>query len=166
MPVNPLSLENLVNLPRLDSGVTSEVHRVRASTEVQMWFRTMSAKGRGDLLAQVMAGAPAEAGVGGNARRISEGHSRGSQSLEGVTLLRVAATALPSSLRNTLRWSPGRYADLEAVLLGTEHIRLDRSSGKPVWRADDGEHVRRDTVVRLLDAGVLVKESQPPDGPS
>lgn len=160
MPVNPRSLKNLVNLPRLDSGVTSEVHRVRAPVEVQAWLRAMSAKGRGDLLAQVMAGAPAEARVGNKSRSAVEGASRGSQGLEGIILLKVAAVMLPSRLKNTLRWSPSRYTDLEAVLLGTEHIRLDRSSGKPVWRDDGGKFMRPETVVRLLDAGVLASQAE------
>ena len=54
MPVNPRSLENLVNLTRLESGVTSEVHRVRASATVQAWFRDMTAEERGVLLARVL----------------------------------------------------------------------------------------------------------------
>lgn len=53
MPVNPRSLQNLVNV-KLESGVTSEVHRVRAAGDVQEWFKAMTAEERGELLARVM----------------------------------------------------------------------------------------------------------------
>jgi len=112
---------------------------------------------RSELAALKSLPAPTEAEVGKRTRRSLDSPSRGSESLEDVTLLRVAAATLPSSLKNTLRWSPSRYTDLEAVLRGTGHIRLDRSSGKPVWRDDNGKHMRWDTVVRLLGAGVLVE---------
>lgn len=163
MAVNPRSLKNLVNLPRLESDVTSEVHRVRASAEVQAWFRAISAEQRGELLTTVMVGAPAEAGVAGagvgrQARRSSKGPSRGLQSLEGVTLLKVAAVVLPSRLKNSLRWSPQRYTDLEAVLQSTEQVRLVRDNSKEVWRVDSGDYMRRDTVSRLVGAGVLVAD--------
>lgn len=78
-------------------------------------------------------------------------------SLNGVKVLRVAAVALPSHLRNRLRWQPERYVAVEAVLSGTIYVSLDLSSGRSVWRADDGERIRQDTVVRLFGAGVLVK---------
>ena len=157
MAVNSRSLKNLVNLPRLESGVTSEVHRVRAAAEVQAWFRAMGAKQRGELLSAVMAGnAGALAGVGENARRSSEQPSRGSERLSGVSLLVVAAVVLPSRLKNTLRWSPDRYVDLEAVLRSTERVRLVRDNGKEVWRVDSGDYMRKDTVLRLFGAGVLV----------
>ena len=157
MAVNPRSLKNLVNLPRLESGVTSEVHRVRAVAEVQAWFKAMSAEQRGELLADVMArNAGALAGVGENARRSSERPSRGSQELDGVTVLVVAAVVLPSRLKNSLRWAPNRYTELEAVLRSTEQVRLVRDNGKEVWRVDSGEYMRKDTVLRLFGAGMLV----------
>jgi len=53
---------------------------------------------------------------------------------------------------------PAVFARCRATVLGQHHVDLGsgRSSSKPVWRADDGNHMRKDTVVRLLDAGVLV----------
>ena len=97
MSVNPRSLVNLVNLPRLASGVTSEVHRVRAAAEVQVWFKAMTAEQRGELLGSVMAGnAPARAGAGEKPRQSAEGFSRRSESLDGIKVLTVAAVTLPS----------------------------------------------------------------------
>ena len=117
----------------------------------------MSAEQRGKLLSAVMAGnAGALAGVGENARRSSAGVSRGSQSLEGVKMLTVASVTLPSRLKNSLRWAPNRYTDLEAVLRSTKWVCLVRDNGKEVWRIDSGDYMRKDTVRRLAGAGVLV----------
>ena len=158
MPISPNSLRNLVTVS-LESGVTSEVHRVRAAAEVQAWFRAMTAEQRGELLASVMAGnAPALAGAGKKFRRSAEGSSRGSRSLDGIKVLTVAAVTLPSRLKNSLRWSPQRYTDLEAVLRSTKNVRLDKSNSKLVWRVDNGDPMRKDTVLRLFDAGLLVNK--------
>ena len=73
-------------------------------------------------------------------------------------MLTVAAVTLPSRLKNSLRWAPQRYTDLEAVLRSTRTVRLDKSNGKLVWRVDSGDPMRKDTVRRLFDAGVLVTE--------
>jgi hypothetical protein len=71
MPYNPVSLRNLKSTPRGNSSTVSEVHRVRATAEVQAWFRSLSADQRGALVAEAMSrGAgkavkgPAAAGVG------------------------------------------------------------------------------------------------------
>ena len=116
----------------------------------------MTAEQRGGLLADVMAGALAGAGVDGLARRAAQEISHGSESLNGVTVLKVASVTLPSWLKNTLRWAPSRYTDLETVLRSTELVRLVRINGKEVWRIDSGEPMRKDTVNRLVDARMLV----------
>ena len=157
MPVNPRSLVNLVNLPRLESGVTSEVHRVRAAAEVQAWFKAMTAEQRGELLASVMVlNVPARTSAGEKPQQSAQVPSRGSDSLGGIRVLTVAAVTLPSRLKNSLRWSPQRYTDLEAVLRSTKTVCLDKSNGKLVWRVDNGDPMRKDTVLRLFDAGVLL----------
>lgn len=69
--------------------------------------------------------------------------------------LRVTATALPSRLKNDLRWKAARYEQLEEVLRGTQAVTLHRVNGKPVWRTDSGDTMRSETVGRLLGAGVL-----------
>lgn len=69
--------------------------------------------------------------------------------------LRVTATTLPSRLKNDLRWNAARYEQLEEALRGTRAVTLHRVNGKPVWRTDNGDTMRRDTVGRLLGAGVL-----------
>lgn len=155
MPVSPRSLRNLVTVS-LEPGVTSEVHRVRAVAEVQAWFKAMTAEQRGELLARVMAGsAPAMASTGEKSQQNAQGSLPDSDSLDGIKVLTVAEVTLPSRLKNSLRWSPQRYTDLEAVLRSTKTVRLDKSNGKLVWRVDSGEAMRRDTVLRLFSAGVL-----------
>lgn len=161
MPYNPHSLKNLEgNYIKLESGVTSEVHRVRAARDVQEWFKAMSAEERGDLLSRVMSG------------QTAHGHQPTAQpapastpattpdadplrDLEAGTVLRVTDTALPSRLKNDMRWNAARYEALEAVLRGTQAVTLHRVNGKPVWRTDSGDTMRRETVGRLLGAGVL-----------
>lgn len=101
-------------------------------------------------------GAPTEAGGERRVRRSPEGPSRGSENLDGVTVLRVVTVEIPQRLKNTLRWAPSRYTDLEAVLSSTLEVRLERINGKDVWRIDSGDHMRKDTVLRLVGAGVLV----------
>lgn len=71
MSVHPRSLDNLLPMPRLESGVTSEVHRVRADAEVNEWFSTMTAAQRGEVLARARA---AEGAAGGE---VAEGAPAG-----------------------------------------------------------------------------------------
>lgn len=75
--------------------------------------------------------------------------------LEAGTVLRVTDTSLPSRLKNEMRWNAARYEALEAVLRGTQAVTLHRTNGKFSWRTDSGETMRRETVGRLLGAGVL-----------
>lgn len=142
MPVNPASLQNL-RREALPVGMTSEVHRVRAPAAVQDWFKAMSAEERGDLLARVMLSAPAAA------------KASSSPDLDGVTVLKVVSSEIPQRLKNDLRWSPVRYVDLETVLASTSRVTLVRTNGKRSWRTDSGATMRRETVQRLADAGVL-----------
>lgn len=159
MPVHPRSLENLVTV-RLKSGVTSEVHRVRAAAEVNAWFRALSAEERGDLLARVRAQedqpepktGPGSTGWPEIPSRPAEGHA------EPITLW-VVAPQLPQRLKNDLRWAPERYGALEALLTAAGRLNLHRTNGKATWRTPQGDTLRKDTVTRLLAAGVLAPES-------
>jgi hypothetical protein len=81
-----------------------------------------------------------------------------SLSLEGVTVLRVLSCTLPPALRNKLRWSPERYAALEADLSSGFELRMDLTNGKAVWRTVTGKGIRRDTVELLVKAGILTPE--------
>lgn len=76
--------------------------------------------------------------------------------LVGLTVLQVVSSVIPQRLKNCLRWSPDRYAELERVLRGTKVVRLDVNNGKAVWRGEDGLPMRKDTVKQLHRAGVLV----------
>lgn len=119
----------------------------------------MTAEQRGEVLTHVMTGNTlALVGAGEKSRQSAEGSSRGFESLDGIKVLTVVAVTLPSRLKNSLRWAPQRYTDLEAVLRSTRTVRLDKSNGKLVWRVDSGDPMRKDTVRRLFDAGVLVTE--------
>ncbi|MDK2014735.1 MULTISPECIES: hypothetical protein [unclassified Deinococcus] len=157
MPYNPSSLKNLEgNYIKLESGVTSEVHRVRAAQDVQEWFKAMTAEQRGDLLSHVMSGQTlrdhqptAPAAPAPDADQLRD--------LEVGTSLRVASTTLPSRLKNEMRWNAARYEALEAVLRGTQTVTLHRTNGKLVWRNDSGVTMRRETVERLLKENILIK---------
>ncbi|GGS44753.1 hypothetical protein [Deinococcus knuensis] len=158
MPYNPHSLKNLEgNYIKLESGVTSEVHRVRAARDVQEWFKAMSAEERGDLLSRVMSGQTAHSDQppAQPAPTATAPDSDPLRDLEPGTVLRVTDTTLPSRLKNEMRWNAARYEALEAVLRGTQAVTLHRVNGKPVWRTDGGDTMRRETVGRLLGAGVL-----------
>lgn len=141
MSVNPVSLKNL-HREILPTGMTSEVHRVRALTDVQDWFKAMTAEERGDVLARAMLSTPAHA-------------TAAAPDLSDVTMLEVVGTEIPQRLKNDLRWAPNRYADLETVLAGTRTVTLARTNGKRSWRTDSGTTMRRETVERLVGAGVL-----------
>ena len=54
-----------------------------------------------------------------------------------------------------MQWFADRYVALEAALRGTQAVTLHRANGKVSWRTDSGETMRRETVGRLLGAGVL-----------
>lgn len=161
MPYNPSSLKNLEgNYIKLESGVTSEVHRVRAAQDVQEWFKAMTAEQRGDLLSRVMSGQTshdhqptAQSAPTAPAATVPDADQL--RDLEVGTSLRVASTTLPSRLKNDLRWNAARYEALEAVLRGTQAVTLHRTNGKQSWRTDSGDTMRRETVGRLLGAGVL-----------
>ena len=162
MPVNPRSLENLVS-KALESGVTSEVYRVRASIEVQNWFHAMTAERRGEVLTEARAamialGPPIYRSVLKKSRADAGAKDEPDKAdiLDGLTLLRVASTSVPQSLKNVLRWMPHGYTKLDTVLMQTQTVRLVTATGKSVWRIDDGASMRKDTVKRLFDAGILV----------
>lgn len=158
MPVNPRSLANLLPMPHLESGVTSEVHRVRAATEVQAWFRSLTAEQRGDVLARVMvAEAPAGAALEGITTRRSAIRERPVPLLPVTDVLWVVSHHVPQRLKNDLRWSPERYAALEALLASAGTLTLHRTNGKTTWRTSDGQTIRKDTVQRLYGAGVLAR---------
>lgn len=74
---------------------------------------------------------------------------------ESVTVLRVMSSAIPSSLRNDLRWSPQSYQKLEATLSRESVLKLETIRGKVAWRTSTGESIRKDTVSRLFQAGLL-----------
>lgn len=184
MPVNPKSLTNLVTV-HLESGVTSEVYRVRARVEVQAWFKAMTAEERGAVLARSMiwedrrvpaviatytgavierpAAAPAgsqeaesaETGAAAPSRSFGEAAPADTLSLHGLSSLRVVSSTIPSPLRNDLRWPPLRYQELETTLSREAVLKLETIRGKTAWRTSTGESIRKDTVSRLLQAGLL-----------
>jgi SRSO17 transposase len=115
----------------------------------------MTAEQRGELLGRAMASAPARAQAKQPALSAADSLPQPDQ-LAGLVLLQVVQTAVPQALRNKIRWSAERYARLEHVLQNTQTLRLDVTNGKSVWRVDDGRSMRKDTVLRLLNAGVLI----------
>ncbi|WP_156372924.1 hypothetical protein [Deinococcus sp. Leaf326] len=140
-----------LGVTRLEGGEVSRPVRVRAPEWVHERLKTLSAGEVGELLAQAFSGQPV-------APTAAPSASATAPVLEGVTVLRVLAPTVPQALRNKLRWSPDRYAQLEATLAAGDHLRLDVTNGKAIWRTLSGEAVRRDTVERLLGVGVLALE--------
>lgn len=120
---------------------------------------------RGELAARDVAVVPAPQkaqktrkakGRGKGAGASAEAPSRASESLDGVTTLLVRDPAIPQRLRNDLRWSPkSRYEAFEALLAKAGRLDLCETNGKETWRTPTGETVRRDTVLRLHEVGVL-----------
>lgn len=181
-------LENLRNAgPLLREGELTRVHRVRASTAVHEWFGAMSAQQRGAALAHLMwedrrvpavlatytgaapyqpAEAPTRAEVGQSAIPAFAARPHASEeplpeptaSLKGLSILRVVSSTLPSALRNDLRWPPQSYQKLEATLSRAPVLKLETIRGKAAWRVPTGESIRKDTVIRLLQAGLLASD--------
>ena len=138
----------------LAKGEISRPVRIRASETVHNWLKGMNAGELGQLLASIM-----NSGDLTMRNAQDEKSSRPIRELPaGVTLLRVTAPTVPQGLKNRLRWPPDRYADLEEVLTQTKAVRLDVNNGKTVWRIDDGQPMRKNTVLRLYGAGVLAAD--------
>ncbi|MFT2722377.1 hypothetical protein ACMT4L_20510 [Deinococcus sp. A31D244] len=173
MPVNPRSLQNLVNV-KLESGVTSEVHRVRAAGDVQDWFKAMTAEERGELLARVMTSLtthPHQAAV----PAFAEGEST-TPPVRGITTartapkkkeptqskqadskpeqLRVLTATIERSVRGKLRWDKERYTQVEELL--AEGSVLTRQTDGADWVTEKGGVASWRTVDALLKFSVLV----------
>jgi hypothetical protein len=173
---------------RLREGELTRVHRVRASPAVQDWFGAMSAEERGAALALLMAWqdrrapaviatytgavlhqpaeAPGRTRVARSAALESAGRLPASEklqpettaNLDGLSVLRVVSSTLPKALRNDLRWPPQSYQNLEATLSRASVLKLETLRGKTAWRVSTGESIRKDTVSRLLQAGLLASD--------
>lgn len=135
MPVNPRSLQNLVNV-KLESGVTSEVHRVRAAGDVQDWFKAMTAEERGELLARVMTGltthpyqaaAPAFAEGesttppvrGPSTTRTAPKKEKSTRFKQTDSLperVEVVTSVIERKIRGQLKWTKERYEEVETLL--------------------------------------------------
>lgn len=181
-------LENLRNAGSpLRRGEVTRVHRVRANAAVHEWFGAMSAEERGAALARLMwedrrvpavratytesaphqpAEASSETGVSQRATPAFAARPQASGepllemavSLDGLSVLRVVSSSLPSALRNDLRWPPQSYRKLEATLSRASVLKLETIRGKAAWRVPTGESIRKDTVIRLLQAGLLASD--------
>lgn len=172
MPVNPRSLQNLVNV-KLESGVTSEVHRVRAAGDVQDWFKAMTAEERGELLARVMTGLtthPHQAA----APAVAEGESttppvrgpsttRTAPKKEKSTRVKqtdslperveVVTSVIERKIRGQLKWTKERYAKAEE-LLGQGRF-LFRQEERADWLTEKGNIISWRTVEALMKMEIL-----------
>lgn len=148
MPVHPRSLDNLLPMPRLESGVTSEVHRVRADAEVNSWFSAMSAAQRGEVLARARA---AEGAAGGE---VAEGAPAGPEVAQRPAGAPVAVPVLRPRLT-------GRAAALLAHLEGGAEL----VSGGGMFRVVLGGQVVQSyapaVARRVLDVPGLLREVGP-----
>lgn len=174
MPVNPRSLQNLVNV-KLESGVTSEVHRVRAAGDVQDWFKAMTAEERGELLARVMTGLtthPHQAAAPAFAERESttppvrgtsttrtapkkEKSTRFKQTDSLPERVEVVTALIRADLRRQLKWNKKRYSEVESFLIAEGEILKNSDDGK--YSNRKGEKVSYRTMASFLEKG-LVKE--------
>lgn len=174
MPVNPRSLQNLVNV-KLESGVTSEVHRVRAAGDVQEWFKAMTAEERGELLARVMTSltthphqpaAPAFAegeSTTPPVRGLSttrtapkkEKSTRVKQTDSLPERVEVVTSVIRADLRRQLKWNKKRYSEVESFLIAEGEILKNSDDGK--YSNRKGEKVSYRTMASFLEKG-LVKE--------
>ena len=77
------------------------------------------------------------------------------QNLEDVTAFRVLSSSIDQRTRNRLRWPAANYPRMEALLAQGEVIQLVREDGKDKWNTIKGETIRRDTLVKLAQAGNL-----------
>lgn len=159
----------LRQMQTLQEGEDSRTYRVRAPEAVHEWLSGMSAEERGQMLTtacQLDLGRPnaprewpepiRETMERLEARFTTPRKSpRASRGLEGVSVLHVASAQVPQRLKNRLRWSPERYAALETTLGSESVLRLERVNGKTVWHTSEGKPIRRDTVQRLFEVGVL-----------
>lgn len=121
----------------INSGVTSEVHRVRADTAVQEWFSSMNAEQRGRLLADVMAGKRAMLTPSAPPRPSGEIGGR----------LQVVALRVPRHAR----WKSEKYAEAEALL--AEGQTLTAYGTK--WRTEAGNFMAGRMAAALVGLGVL-----------
>lgn len=161
MPFNPRSLDNLVTV-HLESGVTSEVHRVRAPAEVQAWFRALGAERRGELLTGLLdaqgGGDPAAPTVPVQPPTVAPAPAEGAGSAGEF----AGVASRPSGERLRLSGAVrGRLSDPQARLVehleaGAELIR-DGAAGQWAVYLPGGEveAVAAQTVKALLRGGVL-----------
>ncbi len=77
------------------------------------------------------------------------------QSLENVTAFRVLSASIDQRTRNRLRWPAANYPRMEALLAQGEVIQLIHEDGKDKWNTAQGDVIRRDTLVKLAEAGNL-----------
>lgn len=77
------------------------------------------------------------------------------QSLEDVTAFRVLSATIDQRTRNRLRWPAANYPRMEALLAQGEVIQLVREDGKDKWKTSGGDVIRRDTLIKLAQAGNL-----------
>jgi hypothetical protein len=77
------------------------------------------------------------------------------QSLEGVTAFRVLSASIDQRTRNRFRWPAANYPRMEALLAQGEMIQLIHEDGKDKWRTAQDDVIRRDTLVKLTEAGNL-----------
>lgn len=77
------------------------------------------------------------------------------QSLEGVTAFRVLSASIDQRTRNRLRWPAANYPRMEALLAQGKVIQLVHEDGKDKWKTSGGDVIRRDTLVKLVQAGNL-----------
>lgn len=172
MPVNPRSLQNLVNV-KLESGVTSEVHRVRAAGDVQDWFKAMTAEERGELLARVMTGltthphqaaAPAFAEGesttppvrGTSTTRTAPKKEKSTRVKQTDSLperVEVVTSVIERKIRGQLKWTKERYAQAEELL--SQGKFLMKQEGRADWVTEKGNHVSWRTVNSLLKFGLI-----------
>lgn len=172
MPVNPRSLQNLVNV-KLESGVTSEVHRVRAAGDVQDWFKAMTAEERGELLARVMtsltthphqAAAPAIAEGesttppvrGSSTTRTAPKKEKSTRVKQTDSLperVEVVTSVIERKIRGKLKWNKKRYEDVESALKDIKYI--ERIPGSADFVTEKGEVVSWRTISALLQRGLI-----------
>lgn len=77
------------------------------------------------------------------------------QSLENVTAFRVLSASIDQRTRNRFRWPAANYPRMEALLGQGEVIQLIHEDGKDKWNTAQGDVIRRDTLVKLAEAGNL-----------
>ena len=77
------------------------------------------------------------------------------QSLEDVTAFRVLSATISQRTRNRLRWPAANYPRMEALLAQGEVIQLVHEDGKDKWNTAQSDVIRRDTLVKLAEAGNL-----------